>query len=70
MQNEHPLTVWRKRLGKTQDEVAVSLGVSRWMINRIEAGERTPSLELAIKIQNLTDDAVMPKDFAKEGEAA
>lgn len=65
MANEHALTVWRKSQPLTQKALAEKLGVSRWFINRLEMGEKTPSFSLAIKIQELSDNAVMPVDFAK-----
>lgn len=65
MANEHALTTWRKSQNLTQDDLAGKLGVSRWMVNRLEMGERTPSFDLAIKIQSLTGSSVMPADFAK-----
>ena len=68
MAKEHALSVWRKSQNLTQDELAGKIGVSRWMVNRLEAGERTPSLDLAIKIQKLSDGAVTPIDFAGQPE--
>jgi DNA-binding XRE family transcriptional regulator len=65
MANEHALTSWRKSQPLTQKALADKLGVSRWFINRLETGERTPSLDLAIKIQELSGNAVRPVDFAK-----
>ncbi|MBS0257230.1 MAG: helix-turn-helix transcriptional regulator [Proteobacteria bacterium] len=69
MANEHALTVWRKSQNLTQDDLAGKLGVSRWMVNRLEVGERTPSFDLAIKIQEISKDAVKPIDFAKREPA-
>lgn len=67
MSTEHPLTTWRKSQPDpmTQDAVAERLGITRWMVNRIESGDRTPSLDLAVKIQMLTGNAVMPADFSR-----
>lgn len=75
MSIEHPLTTWRKSQPEpmTQDALGERLGITRWMVNRLESGDRTPSLDLAVKIQKLTDNAVMPADFmrgAAEEEAA
>lgn len=66
MANEHALTVWRKSQNLTQDELAEKIGVSRWMVNRLEAGERTPSFDLAIKMQELSGGKVKPMDFARK----
>lgn len=70
MANEHALTTWRnaQKPKVSQIDLAGMLGVSRWMVNRIEKGERNPSLKLAIKVQEITDGAVTAKDFA--GRAA
>lgn len=65
MANEHALTVWRKSQPLTQEALAQKLGVSRWFINRLERGEKTPSFSLAIKIQELSGNAVMPADFSR-----
>jgi len=72
MNNEHALTIWRKENGKSQDDVARDLGVTRWMINRLENGKRNPSLSLALKLQSLTGGTVRPEDFgpAKHPEPA
>lgn len=65
MAKEHALTAWRRKSGKSQEAVGVALGVSRWMINRLENGKRTPSLDLALNIQDLTGNEVTPDSFAK-----
>lgn len=70
MANEHALTAWRKSQNLTQDQLAGKLGVTRWMVNRLEMGERTPSFDLAIRIQVLTDDKVKPADFSRRETAA
>lgn len=61
MQNEHPLAAWRKTKGKSQEDFAVDIGVSRWMVNSIETGRRKPSLDLALKIQDMTK--IAPSDL-------
>jgi DNA-binding XRE family transcriptional regulator len=50
----HPLTKYRDLYRKTQQEIAAEVGVSRWTINRIELGERSPSVKLAKRIAALT----------------
>lgn len=66
MANEHALTSWRNAQNPkvSQIELAEKLGVSRWMVNRIERGERNPSLKLAIRVQEITGGIVTAKDFA------
>lgn len=46
MEMEHPLTTARKAARLTQQELAGLVGCERWMINRIEAGTRQPSMRL------------------------
>ncbi|RVQ08889.1 XRE family transcriptional regulator [Sinorhizobium meliloti] len=60
----HPLAIWRKSRKLSQCELASEVGVSRWMVNRIERGERNPSLKLAIRVQEITGGLVTAKDFA------
>lgn len=52
--SKHPLSIYREREGVTQHDVAASVGVTRWTINRIELGDRQPSIALARKIASLT----------------
>lgn len=52
--SEHPLANARKDLGLSQAACAELVGCKRWMINRIEAGERRPSPDLAGRIQGIT----------------
>lgn len=40
---KHPVTKYREQNGISQEELAERLGLSRWTVNRIEAGERQPS---------------------------
>lgn len=41
----------RKECGLTQDEASRMIGISRAHYGRIENGERTPSLSIALKIK-------------------
>lgn len=52
--SEHVLTIARRSKGLTQEACADLAGCKRWMINRIERGERNPSRNLAIKLQEVT----------------
>lgn len=63
MQNEHALAVWRKTNKYSQEYFAEKIGVSRWMVNSIETGRRRPSLDLALKIQAYTQNAVSPAEL-------
>lgn len=54
MNELHPITEFRKLTGISQKDLAEKVGCKRWMINRIEARERTPSPKLAISIQEET----------------
>ncbi len=44
---KHPITDWREANGKSQADLADALRVTRWTINSIEVGRRTPSMQLA-----------------------
>jgi putative transcriptional regulator len=68
MQNEHALAVWRKTKNLSQQELAAQIGVTRWMVNRIETGKRKPSLDLALRIQELTE--IAPAALVAERESA
>jgi putative transcriptional regulator len=48
----------RKRIGLTQDKLAKSVGVSRQTINAIENEKYNPSLELALKLGAVFNEAV------------
>lgn len=60
MQTKHPLAAWRETQDPplSQEDVAGSLEVSRWTVNRIETGSRKPSPELAMKIAAFTGQKV------------
>lgn len=65
--NAHPLTLARKEAGLSQAACAHLVGCKRWMINRIEAGERRPSPELAARLENAVGvDARALLGIAKE----
>ncbi|MGO8242978.1 helix-turn-helix transcriptional regulator [Rhizobium johnstonii] len=70
MAKEHALTTWRKSKKLSQAEVAEQLGVSRWMVNRLEVGERTPSMALANRLNELSGGKVTPNDFLRKQESA
>ena len=52
--SKHPIALWRKEHGKSQADLAEALGVTRWTINSIEVGRRTPSLALAKRLAHTT----------------
>jgi transcriptional regulator with XRE-family HTH domain len=54
MSEQHPLATARMKLGLSQAACAELAGCKRWMINRIEANERRPSPQLAIKLEGIT----------------
>lgn len=70
MANEHALTTWRKSEKLSQAQVAERLGVSRWTVNRLELGERTPSMALANRLNEISDGKVTPNDFLRKQERA
>jgi putative transcriptional regulator len=52
---------------RSQSEVAKELGITRQMLSAIEAGERTPSLELANKIATFYGVAIEDIFFTNNG---
>jgi putative transcriptional regulator len=48
----------RQRAGLTQPQLAVQVGVSRGTIARIEAGETSPSVALALKLADALGQSV------------
>lgn len=66
MSQKHPLAVWREAQVPpvTQNELAVRVGTSRWMINRIENGERKPGRQLLLNIARETANAVGLEELA------
>jgi putative transcriptional regulator len=53
----------REAAGLSQDDLAGAVGVTRWTINRIEAGERNPSFDLMQKIMAALGDGVSADVF-------
>jgi len=45
----------RTKSGLSQDEIAQKCGVTRWTINRVESGDRDPSLALMHRIVDVLD---------------
>lgn len=48
----------RKKLGIRQEDIAISLGVTRQTINAIENEKYNPTLELAMKLAKLLNTTV------------
>ena len=51
----HKLKIWRKNLQLNQAKLAEKLGVTSSFISQLETGKKRPSLEMALKIEDLTD---------------
>lgn len=59
------LRLLRKREGLTQTQLADMLGVDHTHVGKMERGERTPSLEILIKLTqifNVTSDQLIMDD--------
>ena len=56
------LKKWRQKKGLTQKDVGDLLGVSRFQISHLENGDRFCSLEMARKIEILSDGLVRIKE--------
>lgn len=61
----HKLATYRRANRLTQSAFAKKLGGRQSLISKIESGW-APSLELALKIEQLTDGFVQPKDLASQ----
>ena len=59
-----PLSRWIDEAGKSREEVAEELDVTRTHLDRLCRGDRWPSLELALAIETLTDGAVSAASWA------
>ena len=68
MKAKHPLTKWRSENNLTQGGLAEKIKITRWMINRIELRERSPSFALATKIRDFTNGEVTLDDLARAPE--
>lgn len=53
------LAAWLEQSGTTQTELAEQLGVVPSHISMLVSGDRTPSLDLAIRIESLTGVPVL-----------
>jgi putative transcriptional regulator len=51
----HRVAQARKRAGLTQQQLAEKVGVNRVSIARVEAGTRSPSMKLALRIADVLD---------------
>lgn len=60
----------RRALGKTQEDIAFDLGVSRSFYGHIEAGNKIPSLEILVAIANtlgLSADQLLVDSLSNSG---
>lgn len=54
---------WRKNANKTQEQVAIDLGIDQSAVCNWELGKRIPERENMQKIVAYTDGEVQPNDF-------
>jgi DNA-binding XRE family transcriptional regulator len=69
-EEDGPLARWRKQNGLTQADFAKKLGVVTSFICQLERGISSPSLEKAIKIQQITAGAVPLDSLMTSRDAA
>lgn len=50
----HPVALYRSEAGLSQADLGEAVGCSRWMINRIEMGDRSPSTSLLRRLVDAT----------------
>lgn len=60
---ENPLSHWIDRAGLSRQDAADKLGVERVHLDRLCRDRRTPSLELAFKIEHLTRGAIQAESW-------
>jgi hypothetical protein len=48
-----------------RDRVAEVLGINRRHVDHLAREDRRPSLDLAVKIERLTDGAILASDFSR-----
>jgi DNA-binding XRE family transcriptional regulator len=65
MNKLHPLAVWRQKSGLSQQQLAAAVGVTRWTINRVECGGRSPSRELIQSLVEKSSGQLRFEDFVK-----
>lgn len=59
------LRAWRQREGLTATFLAAQLGVSLPSVSQWEKGNRTPKLDVMLRVKKYTKGAVCPEDFEK-----
>jgi transcriptional regulator with XRE-family HTH domain len=57
-QGMNTLELYRKANGMSVTDISVKLGISMAYASRLLSGKRTPGLNLACKIERITDGAV------------
>jgi transcriptional regulator with XRE-family HTH domain len=62
----HPVYLWRKSGGISQQALAAEIGCTQSFLSQIEAGERSPSLVMAARLKRATG---LPfETFVKDAE--
>jgi transcriptional regulator with XRE-family HTH domain len=64
----HPVYLWRKNSGASQQALAAEIGCTQSFLSQIEAGERSPSLAMAARLKRAT--GLPLETFVKDSEAA
>lgn len=70
MAREHPLRRWRKENQIRLATLAIRVGVTPSHLSEIERGLNAPSLRLAAKLSEVTNDVVSLTDFIKQRKPA
>jgi len=69
-ETDSPLTVWRKTSGLRQQDVAAMIGRVTSFVSQLESGISSPSLEIALKIAEISKGAVPVESLTRKREAA
>lgn len=67
---DSPLTVWRKTNGLRQQDVAAMIGRVTSFVSQLETGISSPSLEIALKIAEISKGAVPVESLTRKVGAA
>lgn len=59
----HPVRAYRKRLGKSLDDVAGELKISKSQLSRIETGAQIPQADVIERIALWSGRKIMPNDL-------
>jgi DNA-binding XRE family transcriptional regulator len=66
----HILRAYRQKTGVTLEQLGRTIGASKGFLSKVEKGQQTPSLKLAVKISEATNGEVAPGDLVAPASGA